>query len=152
MAAVAHGSSIVTQDVDVCASLVRPNLDYIVNALKGMEPFFRRIGGNIPFYDDPVRLVGFKNLYLKTSAGNLDILGYLPGVGSYEQIKQTAVRGNLGTVECYILDLDTLIAAKRVAGRPKDLIHLRHLLSLKKLRDSGGSTHLFDKPPEPPQP
>ena len=149
LAAVAHGSSIVTQDVDVCAPLARPNLDRILEALKDLKPFFRRPGLKLPLFEDPARLAHIKNLYLNTTAGSVDILGELPGVGPYEQIRQTAVTANFGAFTCLMLDLDTLIAAKRAAGRPKDAIHLRQLLGLKKLKDAGGSTSLFDPPPGP---
>jgi hypothetical protein len=136
-AAMGHGSPIVTQDVDVCAPLVRPNLDQIIGALRDLNPYFRfRAGQKLRLYDDPARLVGFKNIYLETDWGVLDILGDLPGVGPFEQIARTAETIDFGGFTCRMLDLDTLIAAKRAAGRPKDLVHLRHLEALKKLRDA----------------
>jgi hypothetical protein len=68
-AAMGHGSMIVTHDVDVCAPLVRPNLDRIVEALRDLHPFFRFRPENqkLPLYDDPARLVGFRNIYLITA-------------------------------------------------------------------------------------
>lgn len=136
-AAMGHGSPVVTQDVDICAPLVRPNLDKIVNALRDLRPHFRFQGSRkLPLYDDPARLVGFKNIYLNTDWGILDILGDLPGVGPFEQIIQTAVPIDFDQFTCLMLELDTLIAAKRAAGRPKDLVHLRHLEAIKKLKDA----------------
>lgn len=136
-AAMGHGSPIVTQDIDVCAPLVRPNLDRIVEALRDLHPTFRmRPGQKLPLYDDPARLVGFKNIYLNTDWGVVDILGELPGVGPFEQIAKTAVHANFTEFSCPMLDLETLIAAKRAAGRPKDLVHLRHLEAIRKLRDA----------------
>ena len=39
-AAMGHGCMIVTQDVDVCAPLVRPNLDKMIEALRDLHPEF----------------------------------------------------------------------------------------------------------------
>src|SRR2546430_1303425 len=95
-AAVGHGAPIVTRDVDVCAPLVRPNLDNIVAALRDLHPYFRfrPATSRIYLYDDPARLVGFKNIYLVTDLGLIDILGELPDVGSYEKIAATSVEAD----------------------------------------------------------
>ena len=41
---------------------------------------------------------------------------------------------DLGDLKTYVLDIDALIAAKRAAGRDKDLIGMRHLEAIKKAR------------------
>jgi hypothetical protein len=85
----------------------------------------------MPLFREPDRLNEFKNFNLVTKFGAIDLLGELPGVGPFEQIvKQTTVV-NLGDFSCLVLDLDTLIQAKRVAGRDKDMPALRNLLAIK---------------------
>jgi hypothetical protein len=56
MAAIAHGSSITTKDVDVCAPLGEPNLSKILNALREIHPKQRMRPDRMPLPDDPDRL------------------------------------------------------------------------------------------------
>ncbi len=133
-AAMAHGTAITTQDVDVCAPLIRPNLDRIIAALRDLHPYFRfrPATSRIWLYDDPARLVGFKNIYLATDLGPVDILGELPDVATYDQVAAKSIEADFKTFKCRMIDLDTLISAKRAANRPKDQIHLRHLEALQR--------------------
>lgn len=61
------------------------------------------------------------NFTLTTDFGPLDLLGEMLGAGSYERIVGSAERVTLFQRPCLVVDLETLIAAKRAAGRPKDL-------------------------------
>jgi hypothetical protein len=145
-AAMSHGALITTQDVDVCAPLGRPNLDRIVEALRDLHPYFRfRPDSKIALYDDPARLVGFKNLNLVTDWGVIDILGDLPDVATYDQIASKAIPATFGRFTCPLIDLETLIAAKRGAGRPKDQLHLRYLEEIQR-REKQQPRHLNDIP------
>ena len=137
-AAMGHGTMIVTHDVDICAPLVRPNLDRIVAALGDLNPYFRfrPSTARLPLYDDPARLVGFKNIYLITDWGTLEILGEMPDLADYGTIAMKAVEADFGSFKCKMIDLDSLIAAKKIAGRPKDLAHLKHLEAIKKKREA----------------
>src|SRR5690349_14298239 len=83
MAAVVHGSSVGTQDVDVLAPMTDENLCRIHAALKQINPRFRMRPDNMPLWDDPERLRGIKNLNLATDLGVIDVLGELTGVGSF---------------------------------------------------------------------
>lgn len=133
-AAMGHGCMIVTQDVDVCAPLVRPNLDKMIEALRDLHPNFRFRPGSqkLPLYDDPEQLVGFKNIYLTTDWGILDILGSMEGVATYSELASKSVEADFGNFKCKMIDLDTLIAVKKGAGRQKDLFHLKHLEAVRK--------------------
>ena len=133
-AAMGHGCMIVTHDVDICAPLVRPNLDHIVEALRDLHPHFRfrPDSHKLPFYDDPARLVGFKNIYLTTDWGILDILGEMEGVATFTELSAKSVEADFGKFKCRMIDLDTLITVKKAVGRPKDLFHLKHLEAIRK--------------------
>jgi predicted nucleotidyltransferase len=142
MAAVVHGSSVVTRDVDVCAPLDLANLERIVRALQGLNPRFRFRPDKMPLFDEPARLVGFRNINLITEWGVIDILGEVSGLGAYHKLVPRSQAIDLAGFKCRLLDLDALIIAKRSAGREKDLIGLRHLEVIKKHRDQNPG--LFD--------
>ena len=132
VAAILHGSPLITLDVDVCAPLDDANLENIVRALRGLEPRWRfRPDRVIPFHSvEPFR--GFKNLYLTTTWGILDVLGEVSGVGGFQTIRGQSSEMNLGGFTCNVLDLDTLIRAKTAAGRDKDKVGVRYLEAIRK--------------------
>lgn len=62
-----------------------------------------------------------------TSLGDIDLLGEIPGGGTYEDLRADAIRLSIFDVECLCLSLPQLIRAKRAAGRPRDLEALAEL-------------------------
>ncbi len=121
MAGVLHGSSLVTEDVDVCAPFNPANLARIVSALGDLNPR-HRMNPNHPLVAlDVDQLAGFKNLYLITDLGQIDLLSEITGLGAYGEVSQHAFDANLRGLSCKVLDIDTLIRARRAVGRPKDL-------------------------------
>ncbi len=120
VAGVLHGSRLVTQDVDVCAPLALDNLTRILASLTGLNPRFRVGHENRPLPADPATLLGYKNLYLTTDLGQLDILSEITGIGSYEAVASHTITVDLAGTSCRVLDLDTLIHAKRALNLPKD--------------------------------
>jgi predicted nucleotidyltransferase len=72
---------------------------------------------------------------LRTSAGDLDLLGEATGGGTYEALlPQTELRDVLGQ-SCRFVNLETLIRLKRAAGRPKDLERVAELEALRAERE-----------------
>ena len=61
-AAVAHGSTTLTQDIDVCIRFTPNNCSNLLKALDGTNPIYRQ--NKKPITYDPVELSKFKNLYL----------------------------------------------------------------------------------------
>ena len=121
VAAVVHGSQLVTGDVDICAPLDATNLVKIVAALSDRQAKFRMTPDRRPLPMEAEKLLGFKNLYLETDLGQLDILSEISGVGDYSVVAMHTVTMDLGGATCRILDLDTLIQSKKALGRPRDL-------------------------------
>jgi predicted nucleotidyltransferase len=121
MAAILHGSVRVTLDLDICAPLVEPNLSKILAALDGTHPRWRMRPDKLPLATDPERLRGFKHFYLDTDLGTLDILSEVIGIGTFEDALRHSVTMDFGGFTGNVLDLDSLIIAKRAAGRRKDL-------------------------------
>lgn len=60
------------------------------------------------------------NFTLTTDLGPLDLLGEVAGGGRYDDLKTHSIEAEVFGVKCRVLDLETLIATKRAAGRPKD--------------------------------
>jgi hypothetical protein len=120
VAGVLHGSSLVTQDIDVCAPLTDGNLARIISALRDLSPRFRMTPERRPLPEDTAGLSGYKNLYLATDWGQIDILSEITGVGDYQEVARRAVSVSIGGAECRVMDLDTLIRAKKALNLPKD--------------------------------
>jgi predicted nucleotidyltransferase len=138
MACVVHGSQVVTQDVDICAPFTPENLSRLLAALAGTHPRFRMSADLRPLPDVPEELAGFKNLYLITDLGRLDVLSEIAGVGEYSEVEQRTVRVDLEGTPCRVLDLDTLIAAKKAMSSPKDRQVVIELEAIReRLRSSG---------------
>lgn len=137
MAAVFYGSSIVTQDLDICASLDASNIPRILAALRGLHPRFRMRPDKLPLPEEPEKLHGFRNLCLTTDIGIIDILGEVTGLGEFPQVIAQSHPTDLEPgLTCQLLNLEALIAAKRAAGRPKDLRAVAELLVILKRRQA----------------
>jgi hypothetical protein len=135
------GSTLGTFDLDVCAPLDDENLTKMIRALRGLRPRWRfRPDKEFPF-NSIKRFRGFKNLYLDTNWGALDVLGELTGVGAFDQLRDKTVVMSFGDFSCHVLDIETLIKAKTAAGRDKDKLGVEHLeeIRAKKRRDQESS-------------
>jgi hypothetical protein len=120
MAGVLHGSSLVTRDLDICAPLTRENIANILAALAGLTPRFRMTPDKRPVSTNPDDYIGYKNLYLITDWGQLDILSEILGLGDYENVTRYTITVDLGGMLCRVLELDALILAKKSLDRPRD--------------------------------
>jgi hypothetical protein len=134
-AAVLHGSSMLTKDLDIVPDRSAENLDRLEAVLRELgalirDPARRRI--------EPPRwaLEGERPVLMQTSLGPLDALGTLNDGRGYEDLvdRSLPIPGYPGI---RFLDLPTLIEVKLAAGRPKDL---QGVAILKALEDelSGG--------------
>ncbi|MFN8790596.1 MAG: nucleotidyltransferase [Bdellovibrionales bacterium] len=136
-AAVVHGSSHVTKDLDITMLMSPENVERLRSALKDLEPRHRMNPTHKPsFLDDPKEVHGLKNIYLETKAGILDVVTLDENLGSYQDLKDRAVVVTLFGHDCQVLSLDDLIAIKEKMGRRKDLIVLEELRAIKKQQTS----------------
>ena len=134
-AAVVHGSSHVTKDLDITMVMTPENIEGLRRALKGLDPKHRMNPSHkASFLEEPADLSGLKNIYLETQAGILDIVTLDESLGSFEQLKSRALRVQLFGYECSVLSLDDLICIKESMNRPKDRIILEDLKAIKKLK------------------
>lgn len=121
MAAVAHGSASVTEDVDVCIRFDAQTLTRVFEALRGTNARERMNSARAPLGDDPLRYVGYRNLYVVTDEGVIDFLSEILAVGGLDEVAKEAVSLDLGGFSCRVIGLKSLILCKRALGRPKDL-------------------------------
>lgn len=127
VAASLHGSGRVTVDLDVMYRRTSANITRLTVALIPLAPYLRGAPPGLPFrFDEPTVRAGL-NFTLDTSAGPLDLLGEMVGVGTYEDAIIHASPMRITDDESLVIDLAWLIRAKRAAGQPKDLETLAEL-------------------------
>lgn len=136
-AAIAHGASRMTQDLDIVYSRSEENLKKIVKALNPLSPYLRGIPAGLPFQLDLSTMKAGLNFTLTTSIGELDLLGEIIGSGSYESLKDQTVTFSIFSCDVRCLDLETLIRTKKAVGRPKDIDAVSELEEILSLQDSG---------------
>jgi predicted nucleotidyltransferase len=131
VAATVHGSSRLTQDVDVCYSRTDANLDRIVRALRPLKPYLRGAPPGLPFAWSAATLRAGLNFTLTTIAGDIDLFGEVTGGGTYDDLIDHTIDVTLFAHRTKCLDLDWLIATKRAAGRPRDIEAIAELEALR---------------------
>ena len=131
-AALLHGSSLVTQDIDVCAPLTPDHIAKLRLLLAPYHPVHRMTPQKLPFAEFPRDLSGMENLYLDTTLGQIDFLGFVGGVGDFASVRKNAVEVALFGRKCRVISLDDLIAAKWFMGRPHDLETVKQLEWIRK--------------------
>lgn len=134
-AAMLHGSSMLTRDLDVCIALTPATIERLRMVLGDTHPWHRMTAPRISFLDEPRDGVALSNLYLSTDLGTLDLLGSITGVGDYARVARDAVEVELFGRRLRAISLDDLIRAKEALGRDKDLITAKELRAIReKLR------------------
>lgn len=135
VAAVAHGSPFQTNDLDVCYRPSSENLVLLARLLKTWNAYPRGWDAGLPFEMDARTLTTTPVLTLQTSEGQLDLLDKVAGVGGFDEVLADSQSVTALNVQFRVLGLRALIAAKRAAGRGKDLLQLPALEALQALID-----------------
>jgi len=134
VALVLHGSARVTRDLDVCYSREPSNLRALSAALKPFAPTLRGAPDTLPFTLDAPTLASGLNFTLTSSAGDLDLLGEVTGLGGFTVVNRLAESMIVYGREVRVLTLDGLERAKRAVGRLKDLADLDEIVELRRRR------------------
>lgn len=137
-AAVAHGVSLLTQDLDVCCAFSAANLLRLQKALADLHPVHRMTPQRVPLALTATRCRGLRNLYLSTDWGMLDCLGAVTGVGAYATVSKASVALGMDFGTCRFLDLDALIASKDAMNRPKDREAAAQLRAIRRRQQGRG--------------
>ena len=130
-AAIVHGSSRLTQDLDVVYRRSQENIARLSNALQEQNPYLRGAPPGLPFQWSEATICMGLNFTLQTDLGDLNLLGEMTGGGNYEDIVDHTFEIEVFGIRCLCLDLETLIHVKRAAGRPKDLETIAELEAIR---------------------
>ncbi|CAN5703495.1 hypothetical protein BH18ACT17_BH18ACT17_07970 [soil metagenome] len=134
LAAVLHGASHVTTDVDVVPEEAKHNLERLSAALKELGARIRVTGEpeGVPFDHSAGSLARVRVWNLQTDLGGLDLNFEPSGTRGYDDLTRDASAMLVRGVSVSVASLADVIRSKEAAGRPRDraaLPGLRELLA-----------------------
>ena len=132
-AAVAQGSPIPTNDIDITPVQEHDNFAKLSAALSELNAMVRAEGVDpLPFTHDADSLAAVQVWNLTTTYGDLDISLVPTGTRGYDDLRRDAVEIDLRGTPVLIASLADIVRSKAAAGRDKDrraLPVLRELLA-----------------------
>jgi predicted nucleotidyltransferase len=134
LAARAHGSPRITEDLDICYDRAPENVRRLAKLLEAWKAYPRGIESGLPFIMDAKTLTATPIMTLVTDRGYLDIFDEVPGLGGYERVLAASVEVEADELSFQALDLPALILSKRATGRPRDREQIPELEALLELR------------------
>ena len=126
-----HGATYPTVDLDVAFRFTRSNVERLLRAFDGVPIRHAITPGKRPVTEDAPTLASFRNLYIESDLGRLDLLGELPPVGGYEEALRRSHVVTLHGREVRLIDIDALIECKEALGRPKDVLVAQQLRAIR---------------------
>ena len=125
-----------TKDLDITYATDGENLERLGDVLVALNAKLRGIPEDVPFVPDGRTLARTRLLPLDTDDGGLDLLADPPGAPPYATMRGRADRVELDEIVIAVASLDDLLAMKRAAGRPQDLVDVEALevVRLRRLR------------------
>lgn len=118
VAAILHGVSRVTSDLDISAPLERDNLQRLLSALAPHRPV-HATRPDLALLDEPLeRLMTFRLLLIETTLGRLDVLPRVEPIGDYAALQ--TVEMTLAGHAVQVIERRQLITIKESLPRPKD--------------------------------
>lgn len=136
IAARLHDTGHATIDIDICPATDDDNLTRLATALQALDARLRIEGdpAGVRFDTHPDALRPMMAMTLITAEGPLDLCFEPAGFsGGYADLAPGAVKIIVSSVEIPVASLDDVVASKRAAGRPKDVVALPALEA--RLRD-----------------
>jgi hypothetical protein len=125
LAVAAHGYVRATKDVDIVPQPDRENSRRLYEALTSLDAQPIEVGDfrpeEMPVAFAPEGLNEGGNWALRTRAGRIDVLQWVAGIESYEQLRDGAIELELPDVgPLLVAGYEDLLAMKHAAGRPVD--------------------------------
>jgi hypothetical protein len=135
LAVAVHGFPRATKDVDIVPAPDLSNLRRLASLLRTLGAQHHGLNDFDPaeFPFDPLdaaQLAEGGNFVLTTRLGRLDVMQWVPGIPgelAFEHLSSGAVDTTLNGRPVRVCSRDHLIAMKRAAGRPQDLVDLQEL-------------------------
>ena len=126
IAALAQGSPLPTEDVDITPARDDENLERLAAALQELGTRLRTEGASdVELPADPSLLRQAENWTLTTKHGDLDIVLVPPGTWGYDDLRRDAFEVDLGAnTRVYVAALADVIRSKEASNRPKDRAQL----------------------------
>jgi hypothetical protein len=142
VAAQAHGSPIITADLDICYARDKDDLERLAAALAELGATRRGLPHDAPRMPPlDTRTLRAGGLFtLTTVFGDFAVLATPDPGFDFERLLKHAVFTTVHGNTIAVASLEDLIAMKRAAGRPKDRIMLEHLGALREEIDRRGPT------------
>ena len=135
-AAITHGSSLMTRDLDICVLLTNETVEKLRTILADWNPRHRMTPQKLSFLEFP-KTGPIQNLYLETDFGVVDILSNVLGLGDFTRLRGTAEAFEIGGRTYQVISLEDLITAKEAVGREKDLLAVKELRAIAAKRARG---------------
>jgi hypothetical protein len=126
-----------TKDLDITYATDATNLQRLGDVLMALNAKLRGISEDVPFVPDGRTLARTRLLTLDTDEGGLDLLADPPGAPPYATMRSRADRVDFDGIVIAVAALDDLLAMKRAAGRPQDLVDIEALEVARRLRALG---------------
>lgn len=132
LAVVAHGYVRGTKDVDVFIAPSSDNRRRLHAALVSLGGTQADLGDfepeEMPVPFTPAGLDEGGNWAIDTTAGRIDVFQWVAGVPSWDDLRRSAIEGELaGVGRVLFAGYDEIVAMKRAAGRPEDEVDLQRL-------------------------
>lgn len=127
VAVVAQAMPRFTKDLDICYAREAENVDALGRVLVAIGATLHGADAGLPFVPDGRTLRQTEILTLTSPEGDIDLLVQPAGCPPYPELRANADRIEIDGAEVLIASVDDLIAMKRAAGRPQDLIDLEAL-------------------------
>jgi hypothetical protein len=131
LAAQAYGSPLITEGLDICFDLERDNLERLATVLRDLAAIRRGLPDHVTAPLDRPALRAGDVFTLRTRLGDLDLLARPDPGMDYQRLRSHAIEFEFQGLRVWMADIDDLIAMKRAAGRPKDLLAIEHLAALR---------------------
>jgi hypothetical protein len=116
-----------TKDLDICYATAQDNLDALGEVLVGLTARLRGIPETVPFVPDGRTLRQTQMLCLTTPVGDVDLLVDPDGAPDYDTLRERASVMELSGRSVRIASIEDMLAMKRAAGRPQDLVDIESL-------------------------
>lgn len=117
VAAVLQGAPITTFDLDTLINVDETNADRLLAAFEQLDARYREHRDLRPSKAD---ILAGGHMLLLTSAGPLDVLGFVGDDKRYEDLKPATLMISVDELSISVLALPELIEQKKALGRPKD--------------------------------
>ncbi len=120
VAALLHGASQMTVDLDIAAPFNEQNLTRLLAALAPFSPM-HATQPRLSLLDEPMeRLLQFRLFLIETTLGRLDVLREVQPLGDFGMLR--TIEMDVYGIAAKVLTRDDLIRVKRTVARPKDIV------------------------------